>query len=347
MRRAIAILEESFLKQKPVDNYLKKFFRENKNLGSKDRAYINGIVWGVVRNYKRLRDAVGDDAEKMVAAYVKNPAPDGFIPEYSDFLLSVINRDDLLFMQNNNENRIDIKVNTLKTSINAVAKDLKAYDPEIMSDVQSGIRIAKRIDFNTVKSFRRGLFMVQDKGSQMVAENVKLCGDRVLDYCAGAGGKSLNLAIRMKDCGEIIAYDIIPSKLDELRSRAAKMGITSIFTRYPYDNEEFDTVLTDVPCSGSGTFARSPDAKWRISPEKLTDLIKNGADILNKVKHHVRKGGILAYATCSLIDAENMGQINDFLKINSDFSLVDTLIVRPSVYHTDGFFLANMRRNEN
>ena len=347
MRRAITILKESFLKQKPVDNYLKNFFRENKNLGARDRAYISGIVWGVVRNYKRLSTAVGCDAEKMVAEYIKNPVAAEFVPEYSDFLLSVIDRDDLLFMQNNNENRIDIKVNTLKTSTDAVLKDLKMYGPEILSDVQSGIRIAKRVDFNTVKSFRRGMFMVQDKGSQMVAENVRLCGDRVLDYCAGAGGKSLNLAIRMKDRGEITAYDIIPTKLDELRSRAEKMGLTSIFPRYPYDDEEFDTVLADVPCSGSGTFARSPDAKWRIDNEKLAVLIKNGADILNKVKRHVRRGGILAYATCSLIDAENMGQINAFLKINTDFSLIDALTVRPSVYHTDGFFLANLRRNEN
>ncbi len=347
MQRAINILKESFLKQKPVDKYLKNFFRENKNLGSRDRAYVSDIVWGVVRNYKRLITVVGNDVEKMVAEYVKNPVVDEFIWEYSDFLLSVVDRDDLLFMQKQNVNRIDIKVNTLKTSVKTVLKDLKPYDPEIMPDVQSGIRIAKRIDFNTIKSFRQGLFMVQDKGSQMVSENVKLCGDRVLDYCAGAGGKSLNLAIRMKDRGEIVAYDIILSKLDELRGRAAKMGITSIFPRYPYDNEEFDTVLADVPCSGSGTFARSPDAKWRLVPEKLKDLIKNGADILDKVKHHVRKGGLLAYITCSLIDAENMGQINAFLKNNPDFSLIDALTIRPSVYHSDGFFIANMHRNEN
>ena len=347
MRRAVDILKESFLKRKPVDNYLKIFFRENKNLGSRDRAYISDIVWGVVRNYKRLMSVAGDDVEKMVAEYVKNPVASEFIWEYSDFLLSVVDRDDLLFMQNNNEKRIDIKVNTLKTSVDAVLSDLKPYNPERMSQVRSGIRIAKRVDFNTVRSFRRGLFMVQDKGSQMIAERVRLCGDRVLDFCAGAGGKSLNLAIEMKDRGEIIAYDIIPSKLDELRNRALKMGITSIFPRYPYDDEEFDNVLVDVPCSGSGTFARSPDAKWRIDPEKLSGLIKNGSDILNKVKHHVRKGGILSYATCSLINEENMGQINNFLHINPDFSLVDSLTVRPSVYHTDGFFIANMRRNEN
>ncbi|OPZ77479.1 MAG: Ribosomal RNA small subunit methyltransferase B [Alphaproteobacteria bacterium ADurb.Bin438] len=164
----------------------------------------------------------------------------------------------------------------------------------------------------------------------------------ILDYCAGAGGKSLFMADKIKNKGEIVSYDIYPEKLEELNKRAKRQGITIIETRYPFDNELFDTVIADVPCSGTGTFARNPDAKWRLVESKVEDLIKTGREILEKVKNNVKSGGSLSYITCSLMDMENIEQINWFLSKNKDFELLNQKTIRPSVDMTDGFFIANL-----
>ncbi len=342
MERIIEVLENSFLIKKPVDNYLKGYFRFNKNFGSKDRSFISEAVYGVIRNYKRLQIRTNSsDIRVLVKSYLENNEFDKNVLDYPDFLIKNVNHEDLLFMQNNNEPHVDIRVNTLKSSVEKIMKELKPFNPIKLGKVYNGIRINKRVDFNTLKSFKEGHFEIQDEGSQIVAGMIN-SSKSILDYCAGAGGKSLFMADKIKNKGEIVSYDIYPEKLEELNKRAKRQGITIIETRYPFDNELFDTVIADVPCSGTGTFARNPDAKWRLVESKVEDLIKTGREILEKVKNNVKSGGSLSYITCSLMDMENIEQINWFLSKNKDFELLNQKTIRPSVDMTDGFFIANL-----
>lgn len=222
------------------------------------------------------------------------------------------------------------------------------------------------------KLFKKGLIEVQDEGSQLIA---LLCpvkeGNQVVDFCAGAGGKTLALGARMKNKGRIIACDVLAGKLKRSQKRFARAGLHNIEVR-PLSSErdkwvkrakgKFDVVLTDVPCSGTGTWKRNPDIRWRFLGPDLNELIELQRSILDSAHRLVKPGGYLVYGTCSLLKVENDDQINQFLKQHDDFELVpvadlwaeqigtknpgfkDFMDLRPHASNTDGFFAAVMRR---
>ena len=208
-------------------------------------------------------------------------------------------------------------------------------------------------------AYVKGLVEIQDEGSQMVALVVDAKpGERVVDFCAGAGGKTLAIAAMMQNKGKIIACDILAKRLERSTERFRRAGLHNIETR-PLSSERdpwvkkhkggFDRVLTDAPCSGTGTWRRNPDARWRSLGPGLEALIKIQAEILDSAARLVKSGGRLIYSTCSLLPDENEKQIEKFSATHPDFSLspcglngADFLSLSPAEHGTDGFFAAVM-----
>lgn len=187
----------------------------------------------------------------------------------------------------------------------------------------------------TSEAFRTGLVELQDAASQAVIEALpSVQNARVLDFCAGGGGKSLALAALG---ARVTAHDAAPSRMRDLPQRAARAGVTIGLTQQP--SGQFDLVLADVPCSGSGSWRRSPDAKWNLTPDRLAELVQTQAQILQMAARHVARSGYLAYVTCSLLRAENHEQISRFLQTGSQFSLVAEHRFTP-LQGGDGFYLA-------
>lgn len=191
------------------------------------------------------------------------------------------------------------------------------------------------------RAYQDGLVELQDLSPQLACAALPIAeGARVLDYCAGGGGKTLAIAGRAKAL-RLVAHDADPSRMADLPARAKRAGaVVDVKTR---PAGQFDLVIADVPCSGSGTWRRTPDAKWRMTPDALDKVIATQAEILRQITGFVRPGGHLAYMTCSLLAAENMQQVDQFLIKNKAFSLNQHQRWTPAT-GSDGFFLALMQR---
>jgi 16S rRNA (cytosine967-C5)-methyltransferase len=234
------------------------------------------------------------------------------------------------------------------------------------------LRVRERIPLATLNAFREGLLEVQDEGSQLAALLADARpGMRVVDFCAGAGGKTLALAAQMQNRGHLVACDISATRLERATQRLRRAG-ASIVQRQPLSSHRdkwvkrhvgsFDRVLVDAPCTGIGTWRRNPDAKWRLKPEDVTELAALQADILASAQRLVKPGGRLIYVTCSLLAEENELQVERFLGEHADFKLVPIarvwaetvgtaspaeggmLRLTTARHHTDGFFVAILER---
>jgi len=197
------------------------------------------------------------------------------------------------------------------------------------------------------KAYRDGVVELQDASSQAAALFAKATpGQKVLDYCAGGGGKALALFDAIKGQGAVVAHDIATVRMNDLPARAARAG-ARISIASPGHREllvdSFDLVFVDAPCSGTGSWRRTPDAKWRFTPDDLENLISIQAEVLNKAATYVKAGGVLCYATCSFLAQENMDQIEAFLAASPEFSLEDSRLFTP-IEIGDGFFAARMLR---
>jgi len=209
------------------------------------------------------------------------------------------------------------------------------------TDVRTALEVtgsAGKIQTST--TFARGLVELQDASSQAAVLRLPLAaGQRVLDYCAGGGGKAL--AIAALTGGAVTAHDAEPRRMADLPARATRAGARIAIDRAP--KGPFDLVLADAPCSGSGTWRRAPDAKWRLTPEALRDLVALQGTILDRAAALVAPGGVLAYATCSVLHSENDRQINGFLTNHPDWQVEDHMQRLPDS-QGDGFYLAVLRR---
>ena len=246
-----------------------------------------------------------------------------------------------------------IRTNTLKTEREALLKELEAENcpakPMEANDV--GIVLEERKNTFRFKTFQSGFFEVQDGGSQMIAPYLEVKpGMRVIDACAGAGGKSLHLAALMENKGSIIAMDVEAWKLKELQKRARRNGAHNIETR-PIENAKSikrlnasaDRLLLDVPCSGTGVIKRNPDTKWKLRPEHLDRVRKIQADIINDYSKMLKSGGKMVYATCSILRSENEDQVEKFLAEHPEFKLIKDQRVDPSEW-SDGFYMALLEK---
>ncbi|WP_425050716.1 RsmB/NOP family class I SAM-dependent RNA methyltransferase [Psychromarinibacter sp. S121] len=187
------------------------------------------------------------------------------------------------------------------------------------------------------QAYRDGLVELQDASSQAACAAVPVQpGDRVLDYCAGGGGKALALAARG---ARVTAHDTDPRRMRDIPVRADRAGVAIVTEASVPASDRFDLVLCDVPCTGSGTWRRTPEAKWLLTPERLDALCQMQAEILTTASRHVKPGGHLVYMTCSLLDAENAGQIEKFLGDTEGWTLTFSQRFSP-VDGGDGFFVA-------
>lgn len=269
---------------------------------------------------------------------------------------------------------VDLRVNTLKASRDEAGAALAAEGAEAAPTPLSpiGLRLAGRHTLPALEAFRRGLVEVQDEGSQLVALLTDARpGQSVADYCAGGGGKSLALAAAMENRGRLVACDIGAGRFGDLVKRCARAGATIVETHVMEDEGEdgldagsFDRVLVDVPCSGTGAWRRNPDAKWRLSPDELTEHHARQARILDRAARLVAPGGRLVYATCSILASENAPRVDRFLAANTGFSLLPVadiwsdiayrpaptdgayLMLTPARHGTDGFFAAVLERRD-
>ena len=247
-----------------------------------------------------------------------------------------------------------LRANTLRTSRMNLEKALNADEIETLVDekYKDALILKERKNVFITDAFQSGLFEVQDASSQLVAEFLEVKpGMRIIDACAGAGGKTLHIAALMENKGQIIAMDIYDKKLKELKRRARRAGAHNIEPRWIESSktikklkESADRVLIDAPCSGLGVLKRNPDAKWKLQPEFIENIKKTQAEILESYSKMVKKGGKLVYATCSILPSENQDQVAIFLKNNADYKLEKENIVLPSVSGFDGFYMALLQK---
>jgi 16S rRNA (cytosine967-C5)-methyltransferase len=245
-----------------------------------------------------------------------------------------------------------IRINTLKSTKRELVKnlaDLKVETEEIEGYPDALLVLNKTNLFKT-EIFKEGHFEVQDASSQKVAAFLDLNEPnmRVIDACAGAGGKSLHVAALMQNKGKLISMDVEQWKLDELRKRARRAGVSNVETRLIEANtvnelKDFaDRLLIDAPCSGLGVLKRNPDAKWKLQADFIENIKKTQQEILDKYHIMVKKGGKMLYVTCSIMPSENQNQVATFLANNTHFTLEKEEIVLPSATGFDGFYMALM-----
>lgn len=252
--------------------------------------------------------------------------------------------------------KISLRLNTLKPTHQNIAELLKmeGWATSTTPLSKEALILEKRGNIFETVFFKQGFFEVQDVGSQLIAPFLRVeAGQRVVDACAGAGGKSLHLATLMQNKGRIISLDVEAWKLEELRRRARRNGISIIETREINTtkvikrlHDSADRLLLDVPCSGLGVLRRNPDAKWRLSPTFIAEIRTTQAQILNNYSKILKKGGLMVYATCSILPSENEQQVAHFLTQNLDFQLIDQKSISPDSTEgvTDGFFMALLER---
>ena len=256
----------------------------------------------------------------------------------------------------NKQAEVILRTNTLNTTKEELQKELQdeSIFTEFIPNHSDALRLVERANVFRTEVFKKGYFEVQDASSQLVAEYLDVApGMKVIDTCAGAGGKTLHLASFMKNKGQIIAMDIYESKLKKLKIRARRNKVHNIDTRVIDSTKPIkklynkaDRVLIDAPCSGIGVLRRNPDSKWKLQPEFLDNIKKVQQDILQKYSKMVKSGGKLVYATCSVLPSENQNQITEFLASESgkDFKLIKDNKVFAHTSGFDGFYMALLEK---
>ncbi|NNK82605.1 MAG: RsmB/NOP family class I SAM-dependent RNA methyltransferase [Flavobacteriaceae bacterium] len=258
-------------------------------------------------------------------------------------------------MQNQQADVI-LRMNTLKTNKKDLKLKLESENiySEFIQGYPSALKLSERANVFKTEAFKNGWFEVQDASSQLVAEFLDVKpGMKIVDTCAGAGGKTLHIASLMENKGQIVAMDIYESKLKKLKVRARRNGVHNVDlkvldTTKPIKKlyNKADRVLIDAPCSGLGVLRRNPDAKWKLKPEFIDRIKKTQEEVLNKYSRMVKSGGKLVYATCSILPSENEKQVDKFLTSESgkDFKFVKDKKILAHISGYDGFYMALLER---
>lgn len=265
------------------------------------------------------------------------------LPERWDQLLSVLNQQAPVFL----------RANRLKTSPEKLVAQLKSENIAARVVEDDVLQLEKRANVFLTKSFKSGHFEVQDHSSQKVARFLSpQPGERVIDACAGAGGKSLHLAALMRNKGRVLSMDVAENKLEQLRERSTRAGATCIEVKLIDSTkvikraaESADRLLLDVPCSGLGVLRRNPDSKWKLSLEEVKRVKGLQSEILARYSSMCKPGGNMVYATCSMMPEENEQQVKVFLSQNENaWELESELTCWPEAGGADGFFMARLKR---
>ncbi|MBO3116056.1 methyltransferase domain-containing protein [Winogradskyella sp. DF17] len=257
----------------------------------------------------------------------------------------------------NEQADVILRTNTLKTTKADLQKKLLDEDihTEYIDGYPSALKLPERANVFQTEAFKLGFFEVQDANSQRVAEYLNVSpGMKVVDACAGAGGKTLHLAALMENKGQVIAMDIYESKLKKLKIRARRNGVHNVELKVIDSTKPIkklhgkaDRLLIDAPCSGLGVLRRNPDAKWKLQPEFIENIKKTQSEILSQYSKMVKPGGQMVYATCSILPSENQNQIDNFLTSpeGKDFTFVKDKKILAHKSGFDGFYMALLKRN--
>jgi|JI10StandDraft_1071094.scaffolds.fasta_scaffold03671_2 16S rRNA (cytosine967-C5)-methyltransferase len=381
-------LGEIFVNKKYADKVIEKVLKANPKWGARDRRFIAETTYDIVRwhrLFKELAEADELDFWKLLGVWCvwsraelpewdelkginrariearyeslkSNRVLRESIPDWLDELgqteLGTAWDKELAAL--NEEAKVVLRVNTLKTSRKELQFILEEEEisTEAPQEFPDALILDQRQNIFTRQAFKDGLFEVQDAGSQLIAAYMQVQpGMRVIDACAGAGGKTLHLASLMQNKGRIIAMDTEDWKLEELKKRARRASAGNIETRVIESSKTIkrlensaDRLLLDVPCSGLGVLKRNPDAKWKLNLDFINRVKELQQHILVDYGTMLKSGGLLVYATCSLFPSENENQVQQFLKSHANFELLDQNVVRPSEGF-DGFYMARIKKS--
>lgn len=392
----LEILQKVMQDQHPADNIIKDYMRCRKYIGSKDRKFITNTVWDIIRHRSRLEFDCGCcEPRILLLAYLKDEDFD-IIADGSQYGLAEVCKEEKNKLQNlstavypeyiekecpkwlyekiSNPSLAEALNGTASADIRAnmcAREDIRDklrreglfFSPTPYSPY--GLRSEERINLQNCIAYQNGEIEVQDEASQLGAI---LCDVRaehkIIDYCCGGGGKSLLLGAILKNSGVILAHDKNPKRMDGLKDRALRLGIKNIkIINEVKPQDRFDRFIADVPCSGSGTWRRSPDAKYRLTPKQLKSIGQAQEEILEVAAKHLTDKGRIVYMTCSVLPEENEDRIEGFLAKHPEFTTVNMaklwerkleqaypfneerwLKCSPLSTNTDGFFVCVLQK---
>ncbi len=382
----ITCLKSIFEDNRYADQVIEKTLKQSPKWGSRDRRFIAETTYDIVRwfrLFKEVTDADNHEYWKLLGGWLVWKKID--LPDWEQFnhlntasirenfekdLSTPIKESIPDWLHNlgleelplqwekeinslNLEAKVVLRVNSLKAEKDVVQETLLKEGVETTTDSRfsDALILGKRINLSIFKSFKAGLFEVQDAGSQLISPFLKVePGMFVIDACAGAGGKTLHLAALMQNKGRIVAMDTEEWKLNELKSRARRAGAYNIETISIASSKsitEFeasaDRLLLDVPCSGLGVLKRNPDAKWKLSLDLINKVKALQQEILTDYAVMLKPGGLMVYSTCSILPSENEMQVQLFLGSQNSFELVTEQYVWPSEGF-DGFYMALIKK---
>lgn len=385
-----ALEETFFQDKKYADKVLERLLKAHKKWGSADRQVVSEIFYDIVRWKKRLEYYMGEGTKpsniyNLILAYllwkkVKYKKFDEFDGIKTGGILSKLDKKTFptkaiehsvpdwlagLFEKElgvkwekemsalNEQAPVILRANSLKISAENLVEILKeeGVNSFVLRGYPDAVQLEEKKNVFLTSAFKEGFFEVQDASSQKIAELLDVKeGMRVVDACAGAGGKTLHIAALMKNKGQIIALDIYEWKLAELKRRAKRAGAFNIETRFIEDNKvtkrlhnTADRLLIDAPCSGLGVLKRNPDSKWKIDEDFINRIKTEQENILQNYSKILKKGGKMVYATCSILPSENGEQVRKFLAENTEFALLKEENIMPSDGY-DGFYMALIER---
>jgi 16S rRNA (cytosine967-C5)-methyltransferase len=386
----IQALDLIFAEGRYADKVIEKVLKQNAKWGGRDRRFIAETTYDIVRWYNLFRyiaRAKEDEYWKLLGAWcilngIQLPDWPEFkglsseevlkrheeaktkrairesIPDWMDELgaKELGDRWESELAALNDEAQVVLRTNTLKISKGELKEklDVESVITQAIDGFPDALVLEERQNVFGVPSFKEGLFEVQDAASQIIAYFLRVePGLRVIDACAGAGGKTLHLAALMKNKGRIVAMDIEQWKLDELLKRARRAGVTNLEPRLIDSSKVIkrlentaDRLLLDVPCSGMGVLKRNPDAKWKLSAQFIEEVKATQEKIINDYCKMIKPGGFMVYSTCSMLPSENENQVGKFLSTHEGkYALVEEKHVWPS-QGFDGFYMALIKRIE-
>ena len=408
LHSAAELLERILVGKMPADRQMEGYFRTHRNMGVRDRGFVAETVYGCLREKKWLEHIAGSALLlDIVAAYLLTHGysaraleETGFrgeargiverarildksslpfetqtnLPAWLTTRLRAEHGDDETLVMSRALNLpapVDIRVNTLKARREEVQVRLAAegFPTEITPYSPSGLRRQERAPLFHTQCFKEGLFEVQDEGSQLLTTILEpRRNEMVVDFCAGAGGKTLHLGALMANTGTVYAFDVLAKRLERLKPRLRRAGLNNVrMVTISHERDarvqrlkgKIDRVLVDAPCSGIGTLRRNPDIKWRVI--NLAELAETQQRILSAAAELLKPGGRLVYATCSLLKEENEEIVEKFLAAQPEFHVLpvneilerrhiplsmkgDALRLLPHIHQTDGFYAVALER---
>jgi len=382
-------LDRVFGQGKKSDQVVPAILKAHPKWGSRDRNFVAENTYEIVRNKRLILYCLDYDGpldsgtlKKMTAAWlilkeqqdesdfftgldpailrervrVADPAVRFSVPDaLNEYMIAELGTErwyrELEAMSTPAEVYLRVNLNRISREKLREALLKREMETETVEGVRAALRLLKRANLTATDEFRKGMFEIQDAGSQLIGGFLNpVPGSMVVDACAGAGGKALHLADLMQNKGQILAMDVEAAKLQELQNRAVRNKVSIIQTALVSDAviQEYrgkaDYLLLDVPCSGSGVIRRNPDAKEKLTPEFMEEIREVQQHILQNYSTMLKPEGKMVYATCSLLPSENRGQVDRFMEENKGFVLVEDRQVWPSETGFDGFYMALITR---